>query len=501
MIFESRPAAGSQPVDVNPCRSSVSGAEGEQRRPRSAGYPPKPSGFAAGDRRLCLWIWSLTLAVFLISPVTQVLDSRFSLLLTETLLHHRTFDLRRHVPQDIASAVDSRMNSLRRSTSYELLRVNNTIVYAYPLGGSILSIPFVAALNLCGLSNIGAHGQYRAGAEDAMQRIIASLLMATLAAIFYRMARLRLPQRWSAAIALGAAFGTPLWSTLSRALWGQTWAVFLTGYLAYRLLEDDTKTRPANGATLATLASWAFFARPTGAIAVIGVTAYLALHRRALLAQWLAAGLFWLACFLALSWKVYGVLIPPYYQGETLRSGPIAGAIAAILFSPSRGLFVFVPTSLWILSLALWRFPVLRQRALASLALGIWLVYLPLIASDVKWWGGYSYGPRLMADLIPWLVLLAVLACEVQLRSRPVPSSGTAVSMSSAVTVLGAIALAISIVMNAPGALYDATMLWNIAPADLDKHPERVWDWKHPQFLAWAEPDTTKTSIAGGLKK
>ncbi len=410
--------------------------------------------------------------------------------LTEALLRHRTFDLGAYLPPSVASAITSRMDFVRTDPYYQLVRVNGFITYEYPLGGSIMAVPFVAAFNLCGLF-VTRNQQFILGEEIAIQKVMAAFLMATLTCIFFRTARLLLPPRWSAVVALGAALGSPVWSTLSRALWGQTWAVFLTGYLVYRLLEDDTKMRPVNGATLATIASWIFFARPAGAIVVGGVTVYLAMGRRDLLMQWFAAGMFWLACFVALSWKVYGLPIPPYYQGETLRSGPLPWAMAAILFSPSRGLFVFVPVSVWVIWLIVRNFGLPRHRALVLLALGICLVHLPLVASDVKWWGGCSDGPRLMSDLSPWLVLLAIIACSEELvrRRSSGPANAGVASMSPAITALGAMALGISIFMNGVGALSYATVRWNISPADLDQHPQRVWDWKRPQFLAWAFSD------------
>jgi hypothetical protein len=41
-----------------------------------------------------------------------------------------------------------------------------------------------------------------------------------------------------------------------------------------------------------------------------------------------------------------------------------------------------------------------------------------------------------------------------------------------------------SVAMNAPGALSESANMWNATP-NIDTHPERLWDWRHPQFLAW----------------
>jgi hypothetical protein len=435
---------------------------------------------------VCLWLF--TSVIFLLSPVLQVEDSRFSLLVSESLLHRHTFDLSPNLPPFVTVMVTDQLEILSNVQYYQLLRVNRTIVYAYPPGGSILSIPLVALLNLSGLSASSNH-RFNFDAEDAMQRIIAAFLMAALISIFFRAARLLLPLRWSILIALGAAFGTPVWSSLSRALWGQTWAVFLTGYLVYRLLEDSTSVRPLSGTIAATLASWIFFTRPTGAIVIIGVTVYLAVCRKQLLVPWLAAGTFWLICFVVFSFIVYRTLLPPYYYAHFLHPRYILEATIGILFSPSRGLFIFIPMTLWVLFLLMRNRGSIRYRALTSLAVGVSLGHLLLIASDIQWWGGFCYGPRLMSDLIPWLVLLAIIACDAEMHRRPsrfVPPGMPILSMSRWIKALGLLALVISIFMNGAGALSKDTLLWNVRDVNVDKHPEKIWDWKRPQFLAWA---------------
>ncbi len=66
--------------------------------------------------------------------------------------------------------------------------------------------------------------------------MIAALLMASLVIIFFRTALLLLDWRWSAAIAIGAGFGTQMWSTASRGMWSHTWEMTLSGLVIYLLL-------------------------------------------------------------------------------------------------------------------------------------------------------------------------------------------------------------------------------------------------------------------------
>jgi hypothetical protein len=50
--------------------------------------------------------------------------------------------------------------------------------------------------------------------------------------------------------------------------------------------------------------------------------------------------------------------------------------------------------------------------------------------------------------------------------------------------VAGALLPAVRIGINGRGATSEATAMWNVRPASVDEHPERLWDWRDPQFLA-----------------
>jgi hypothetical protein len=41
-----------------------------------------------------------------------------------------------------------------------------------------------------------------------------------------------------------------------------------------------------------------------------------------------------------------------------------------------------------------------------------------------------------------------------------------------------------AVFIHGRGATASATMAWNSLPANVDQHPERLWDWRQPQFLA-----------------
>ena len=43
--------------------------------------------------------------------------------------------------------------------------------------------------------------------------------------------------------------------------------------------------------------------------------------------------------------------------------------------------------------------------------------------------------------------------------------------------------VALSVLVNFRGASSPAVYRWNVDPVDVDQRPERLWDWRDPQFL------------------
>src|SRR6185503_7344133 len=98
------------------------------------------------------------------------------------------------------------------------------------------------------------------------------------------------------------------------------------------------------------------------------------------------------------------------------------------------------------------------------------------------WWGGFSYGPRFLSDMLPYFMyfLLPVVAWVQQFegaRRRVVAGGLVATSL-------------VSVFVHAQGALNPRATLWNVNPDDINKNPIRLWDWRHPPFLAgWIADD------------
>jgi hypothetical protein len=95
-----------------------------------------------------------------------------------------------------------------------------------------------------------------------------------------------------------------------------------------------------------------------------------------------------------------------------------------------------------------------------------WMV----VSAFPRWWGGWSFGPRLMTDALPGLFLLL---CAVMSSAR-----------RQNVTAACAVPLfAVSMWINAwQGCFNPYTDEWNADP-NVDVFHQYLFDWRYPQFL------------------
>src|SRR5262249_51172736 len=86
---------------------------------------------------------------------------------------------------------------------------------------------------------------------------------------------------------------------------------------------------------------------------------------------------------------------------------PFLPGLAGLLVSPGKGLLVFAPFFLFLSLAVRSRFTEKKARMLALCVAAAATFHLFLYAR-YNWIGGYSYGPRLMTDAMPFLILLLV---------------------------------------------------------------------------------------------
>ena len=331
----------------------------------------------------------------------------------------------------------------------------------FPIGPSLVALPVVYALDAAGV----------ALADGKIERMTASIVVGLTAVLLYLLARRSLGVPGSLLVALIFAFGTAAWSTATRALWqhGPSMLMLTLGLWIVVLARD----RPRLVQLAALPLAFSYVIRPTNAIAIVIMSAVVWLEYRRYVLHYLLWGVVVAVPLVGFNWAVYHSLLSPYYLASRIgHSGRFAEASLGTLASPGRGLFVFSP----ILLLSLygmwltWRRGVL-DRALSAIVLLHWIA----LSSFPHWWGGHSFGPRLLSDVVPYLIyfLIPVVA-------RIASLSGA----QHAVWVTGfACLVAISFLVNFRGATARAVYRWNAEPVDIDVQPSRLWDWRDLQFL------------------
>jgi hypothetical protein len=422
-------------------------------------------------------LFALSLSVFIFSPIIDTSDSMYSMVLSESILHHFSTHMNWFQPPSPVETVWTSMPPLVSSTdTYQLGRLHGNLIYRFPNGSSILSVPFVAVANFVGISATKPDGSYSKGGDFVIQKFVAALLMAVLVILVFRTCLLLLDWKQSLLIAVTFAFGTQVWSTATRQLWSHTWLIFFEGWVVYLLLRYDEEPDALPMAELATLLSWMYFVRATAAVPIACVTVFAFFSQSSRrFTRFALVGALWFAAFVGYSWLTFGELIPGYYHSSRLGFHDCWLSLAANLFSPSRGLFVYVPVSALVLYMIARHWFTIPHRRLAKLSLSVIGLHLLLLAGHPAWWGGGSYGARFMTDILPWLALLAILATKDLMSQHDRRSEfGWAIAIALALLSIG---------MNARGAISRSCQLWSLE-VEVDRHPDRVFDWSYPQFAA-----------------
>jgi hypothetical protein len=351
----------------------------------------------------------------------------------------------------------------------------------FPFGPSIVTAPVLALydgwLHLRGsslLSYINGHFP-----PDDLEIKLASLYVA-LSTVFVCLLLWRRTRNRALAVGVAGlfAFATSMVSTVSRALWTHAPAVLFAviGLYLLQVFVDNGRlwAAAASGAALGV----GYFVRPTMLVPLgVFLIAITLRQRRAGLAFAAGAAVPVLATLAVFVTQIHRPL-STYYS---LRRGvPMASqffpGLAGNLVSPSRGLFVWSPFLLVAVPAA-WR-AIRRPKQDLVATVCVVVIVLHWISSSTlrPWWAGWSVGPRLFSDVLPFMMVLVadgllIIHAHLQGRGRQV------------VYGLVAVCVAWSLFTNLRAATHQSVQAWNYTPTNVDHHGDRNWDWSDPQFL------------------
>jgi hypothetical protein len=331
-------------------------------------------------------------------------------------------------------------------------------VSAYGIGAGLTALPLFALL-----STVVDDLAHRPAAVWFAAKFVASLCVAVSVAVVFLCVRRFVGLKESVLIALAFGAGTCMWSMASQTLWQHGPNAMFLSIGIYCLLQIPRSAWWAAGC--GAMFGCAVLCRPTMALVVIPVGLYLlatAVRRYrerenrpslgtafAPLVVYVVAGLPFALIQGYYSWLHLG---SPWASAQmeiarrfTEATGgpwrtPLVEGACGILFSPSRGLFVYSPIllfSFWGIA-RLWRDPRLHpMRPLSAAAL-----LLVLMQSKwYSWYGGHSFGYRLLVDTVPLLAVCSVAVVPVMRRKKVVLALFVAaLAWSVGVQVIGAYA-------------------------------------------------------------
>ncbi|MBN1269660.1 MAG: hypothetical protein JXB04_08735 [Kiritimatiellae bacterium] len=309
--------------------------------------------------------------------------------------------------------LDEFADGIHEGRRYGLYRVGGRAFSAYPPGTALTALPVYAAAYLLFPD---AFHSWRAiyglpGGDDLpnvanVLELLAAALIAALAAVAFWRLCMTLSGDVRTALWFTAAYaaGTSLLSTAAIALWQHGPACLFLGLVLLFLLRAQCGR--AGPLVLAGLcAGWAYVCRPTTAVITVVLFLWI-LKRFRMKALWFAGPVgAVLALLLAWNRVNYGSFAGGYAQNVSLFARFDPRVALALLFSPSRGLFVFSPFLLFAVVLGM------REVRRAPLGLPAFCLYaaisqVALFSCWKTWAAGSSFGPRYLCEAA---LLLAVL--------------------------------------------------------------------------------------------
>jgi len=379
-----------------------------------------------------------------------------------SLLRERNFDLD-EFPQLYDEAA-TRVYPLLDGLPYYLRRPYAHLVSLYSPWPAVLVLPIYALPVLVG----APVESWAPGLEKLSAAAIAALSMVLL---FWALGGV-VSRRWALGIALIYAFGTSTWSVSSQGLWQHGPSQLFLALLLVCVVKGMTDERFLAYAGFAVSAATVM--RATDAFVGLPVAAYVLYSRPHLRLRFVLFALPPLIGLLLYNVAYFGSLT----GGTGNTNAPVWAlfvqvpwieGLAGTLLSPGRGLFVYSPVLLFALGGLVWvglRGPALLKSLAAGLVIGVLVV-----AKWFLWWGGHSWGPRLLADITPLFCFFLYPVTRWLDRHRV---------MKTVFVVLAAA----SIGAHGIGAfLYDRR--WEGA-VDLAHSETGLWSWRQAPLLFYA---------------
>lgn len=282
---------------------------------------------------ISLTIFIVVFAIHFFSYVTTSTDSKWSVHTTLSIMREGNTDL-----NEYREIVNSHGN-------YSIDTIDNHIYTQFPVGASIVAIPFVFIVEkvLERTFCVKLDQIISLGGSNGIETFVASIIIALASIIIFRIAFLRLGNyKYSILIVFIFAFCTSSWSTASRGLWQHGPSILLLSLALYLILL--AKGKPWIVQFVSIPLAFSYVVRPTNSVSILMFTALVFIQYRKYFFYYCLWSLIVSIPFIIFNLNVYHSLLSPYYSPNRLVVNPhFFEALVGNLISPGRGLFIFSP--------------------------------------------------------------------------------------------------------------------------------------------------------------
>ena len=337
---------------------------------------------------------------------------------------------------------------------------NDHVCSIFPPGMAIVALPFFAPFVLLGADpfDLGLliHGGH----------VVAAIVEVLATLVLWSVLRRFAGPRWSLTLILLYFLATSVRTVASQALWQHAGVHLAVAGAIWLVLREEPVGR-AREFLAGVVVGLGAVVRQTTGLVIVGLSALRPLR----LAVMLGGAALGVAPLLVYNWIAFGSPLEQGYGTKPFDT-PLAVGLYGLLFSPSRGLFIYTPYLLFafVALLRAWRWPGAVALRLRWLSL-VWLAELALYATYTEWWGGRVFGSRFLDDLAP--VLFAAIAWGI----------GAGLLRSAVERVVFGLSAAWSLlIFQAAAFFYDKS--WDTFPVNVNDDPAKLFAWSDPQWLA-----------------
>jgi hypothetical protein len=174
--------------------------------------------------------------------------------------------------------------------------------------------------------------------------------------------------------------------------------------------------------------------------------------------------------------------------------GSMAKALVGMFLSPGRGLLFFTPVAIFALCAFMPRAADARRKCKALVAASAAFIVLDalVVSRWAAWWGGFCWGPRLLTEMAPPVIVLIGIGTSVLDRVWP--------RRAFAVLAL------FSVFAQGLGSLFYPNGHWDYTPVPVNKADTRLWDWQDNPItrtvrggIFWEPYAIVGAAVTGGL--